>query len=148
MVDLTGNDDYMAAAALDADLVQYLLPQIGRFPEAICFHCEQAAEKMLKSMWEECGVAARRSHDLNDLIGVATERGWVAATIDEIHAAKFLSQYGAKFKYVTLKESEKGEAYEAVASLNAISRMLDRSGFRSVEVDAPGGFLHDDEPRW
>ncbi len=36
----------------------------GSFPNAVCFHCEQAAEKYLM---EECGLKVPKSHQLDTL---------------------------------------------------------------------------------
>jgi HEPN domain-containing protein len=40
----------------------------SRFHDAVCFHCQQSAEKYLKSLIQECGTAPRRTHDLTDLL--------------------------------------------------------------------------------
>jgi len=34
------------------------------FPNAVCFHCQQAAEKYLKALMEECGLGVPKTHDL------------------------------------------------------------------------------------
>src|SRR5690242_20497042 len=36
--------------------------------DAACFHCQQAAEKYLKALLQELGVAVPRTHDLEDLL--------------------------------------------------------------------------------
>lgn len=63
-----------------------------------------------------------------------------------MRAASFLSFYATKFKYIRMKESEKGAAYEAVISLQRVADMLDRSGFASVTVETPARFLRDEPP--
>jgi HEPN domain-containing protein len=146
MVDLSRDEDYIAAAEADVRLVQLLLSKIDEFPEAVCYHCEQAVEKMLKQMFVDQGFMPRKNHDLNDLLGVACEREWVRATKEEVCAASFLSFYATKFKYIRMKESEKGEAYEAVISLQRVADMLDRSGYASVTVETPARFLRDEPP--
>jgi HEPN domain-containing protein len=39
----------------------------GRFHNAVCFHCEQAAEKYLKALMEELGLNVPKTHELVDL---------------------------------------------------------------------------------
>ena len=145
MVDLSREEEYMAAAEADVRLVQHLVADIDVYPEAVCYHCEQAVEKMLKQMWMDNGMMPRRTHDLSDLLGVACERNWITATGDELAAANFLNAYATKFKYIRMRESEHGEALEAVSSLNAIADMLDRNGYKNLAIETPTHFMHDEE---
>ncbi len=39
----------------------------GAFHNAVCFHCQQAAEKFLKALMEEQGLSIPKTHDLDDL---------------------------------------------------------------------------------
>lgn len=142
MVDLEREDSYIEAAKADVELVTHLLPDIGRFPEAVCFHCEQAAEKMLKQMWVDQGFMPRRSHDISDLLGMAIENRWLTATSDDVRAAQFLGQYGTKFKYIRMRESERGEVSEAVVCCNQIASLLRSSGFQSALIETGTHYLH------
>jgi HEPN domain-containing protein len=36
----------------------------GRFHNAVSFHCQQAVEKYLKALMEECGLSVPKTHDL------------------------------------------------------------------------------------
>jgi HEPN domain-containing protein len=36
--------------------------------DQVCFHCQQSAEKYLKALLEELGVAVPKTHDLEDLL--------------------------------------------------------------------------------
>jgi HEPN domain-containing protein len=38
------------------------------FPDQVCFHCQQSAEKYLKALLEELGLSISRTHDLEDLL--------------------------------------------------------------------------------
>ena len=38
------------------------------FHDAVCYHCQQAAEKYLKGLLQERGKTPRKTHDLGDLI--------------------------------------------------------------------------------
>lgn len=144
MVDLNREEEYMAAAEADVKLVQHLVKDIDTYPEAVCYHCEQAVEKMLKQMWMDNGMMPRRTHDLTDLLGVACERGWLVATPDELACANFLNSYATKFKYIRMKESEHGEALEAVICCNTIANMLERNGYKSFLIETPAHFMYDE----
>ncbi len=146
MVDLERADDYLGAAARDCRTVEILLEYIDETPESICFHCEQAAEKMLKQVFIDNGRVPERTHRLEALLDRTIESGWLSADSDEVGATLFLSAYATKFRYVTMREAEKGEALQAVASCNAIADMLSRQGYRSVSIRTSAGFLHDAQP--
>lgn len=36
--------------------------------DAVCFHCQQAAEKYLKALLQELGLVIPKTHDLDDLL--------------------------------------------------------------------------------
>jgi HEPN domain-containing protein len=38
--------------------------------DLVCFHCQQCAEKYLKALLEELGLAVAKTHDLDKLLGV------------------------------------------------------------------------------
>lgn len=40
--------------------------------DGICFHCQQAAEKFLKALLQELGLAIPRTHALEDLLTLLT----------------------------------------------------------------------------
>ena len=44
----------------------------GKFPlhDGVCFHCQQCAEKYLKALLEELGLAIPRTHNLDDLLNL------------------------------------------------------------------------------
>src|SRR5271166_5271914 len=52
-------DDYRVATQLSRNAVPTY--------DAVCFHCQQCAEKYLKAILEEVGVAISKTHDLEQL---------------------------------------------------------------------------------
>jgi HEPN domain-containing protein len=42
--------------------------------EAICFHCQQCAEKYLKALLEEQSVTIPRTHNLKDVLALLTSQ--------------------------------------------------------------------------
>src|SRR5579859_3164726 len=39
-------------------------------PNGVCFHCQQCAEKYLKALLEELGLAIPRTHNLDDVLNL------------------------------------------------------------------------------
>lgn len=62
---------WIAKAESDWSAVEILLASDRRPPEAVCFHCQQFVEKLLKALLTLQGVEAPRTHDLRRLIQVA-----------------------------------------------------------------------------
>jgi HEPN domain-containing protein len=56
----------------EADLAVARLAARQREPmhDAVCFHCQQSAEKYLKALLQESGLRVPRTHELLDLLNV------------------------------------------------------------------------------
>lgn len=83
-------EDYRAAIALSR---QRKIP----LHDAVCFHCQQSAEKYLKARLEEAGVRIPKTHDLEDLLRllIPVEPLWTALA----PALRRLTPYGVKIRY-------------------------------------------------
>ncbi|MBX7209781.1 MAG: HEPN domain-containing protein [Verrucomicrobiaceae bacterium] len=83
-------DDFLAAQALSRQRKTPLR-------DAVCFHCQQSAEKYLKARMEEAGLRIPKTHDLEDLLAllVPFEPLWVALE----PALRRLTPYGVKIRY-------------------------------------------------
>jgi HEPN domain-containing protein len=57
-----GEADYVVATLLSR--------KIPPLHDAVCFHCQQAAEKYLKALLEELGLAVPRTHNLDDVLNL------------------------------------------------------------------------------
>ncbi len=55
---------WAAKAERDWLVAQKLLPEEAFYPDIICFHCQQAAEKFLKALWIHHGIMVQKTHDL------------------------------------------------------------------------------------
>jgi len=55
-------DDFQAAGILSG--------QRGPFQDQVCFHCQQSAEKYLKALLGEKGIAIVKTHDLEDQLSL------------------------------------------------------------------------------
>lgn len=66
-------------------------------PSAVCFHCQQCAEKYLKAILTEHQVAFPRTHDLDVLLDlVPRDTPSVEASRDDL---KFLAPFSVEARY-------------------------------------------------
>ena len=56
----------------DLLLAQDALPNLASYPDLVCYHCQQAAEKYLKALLVYHGLVVRKTHDLEELIDFLT----------------------------------------------------------------------------
>lgn len=69
-------------------------PQLN---DLICFHCQQAAEKYLKALLQELGMAVPRTHDLGDLLDLLLPHD---ATLRPLRRGLlFLTQFAVDYRY-------------------------------------------------
>lgn len=52
----------------DLELAMAMLPYWEKFPDILCYHCQQAAEKQLKALLLHHGQSVKRTHDLEELL--------------------------------------------------------------------------------
>lgn len=82
-------DDLEAAKSLSAP------PKPKR--DAACFHCQQAAEKYLKALLQELGLAVPKTHNLNDLLDLLLPRD---ATLEPLRRGlRSLIRYAVEYRY-------------------------------------------------
>jgi len=60
--------EWVKKAEDDLGVARKLLRGRLRYPDQVCFHCQQAIEKYLKAMLQEAGVAFPKTHDLLQLV--------------------------------------------------------------------------------
>lgn len=128
-------EGFMYAASKDALAVEALF---GADPaahcEAITFHCQQAAEKMLKNVFVQNDVVPPKSHDVGDMLAKSMAAGWIDAGDEELKAAVDLTLYAVMARYETSPDISTGEALKAIKDCNAIASMLDRNGCPFVAI--------------
>jgi len=62
-----------------------------------CFHCQQAAEKYLKALLQEIGVAVPRTHDLDNLVLLAMAHD---PTLRSLRLRlRTLTRYAVEYRY-------------------------------------------------
>jgi HEPN domain-containing protein len=90
----------LARAGEDEALLDAVLGIATVSDSVFGFHCQQAAEKLLKAVLVHAGVAYRRTHDIAELLDVASDSGIeVAPGLD---AATRLTPYAVEQRYEPL----------------------------------------------
>ncbi len=99
--------------------------------DAVCFHCQQSAEKYLKARMHEAGMTIPKSHDLDVLLNLLlpVEPLWSAFR----PGLQNLSDYAVDFRYPG-DQAGKAEARRALADCKAIRREARLSLGLSPEV--------------
>ena len=97
-------------AAQDEALLDQVLGSPEVSDEIIGFHCQQAAEKILKALLSELGVHFRKTHDIGALVSMAAAAG--RALPMEFDDLDRLTPFGAIYRY---------EDYDAPVSLDRVA---------------------------
>jgi len=88
---------YLDKAAEDEALLDEVIDSSRVSDAAIGFHCQQAAEKLLKGLLSHLGVRFRRTHDLKELMDLAADSGMnIPASLMELD---LLTPYAVEFRY-------------------------------------------------
>lgn len=103
--------DYVTANHLDKTL--YPKPM-----EIICYHCQQCAEKYLKTLTEYLGKEIEKTHDLGNLATTISETLEVPQNV-LVSCAK-LTQYGVKIRYPQEFEMSENHVKAAIADMETV----------------------------
>jgi len=97
-------------AAQDEALLDQVLTSGDVSDEIIGFHCQQAAEKILKALLSDLGVRFRKTHEIGALMCLASETGHpLPAQFEDLDA---LTPFGAIYRY---------DDYDAPVSLDRVA---------------------------
>jgi HEPN domain-containing protein len=94
-------------AAQDEALLDEVLTSDQVGDEIIGFHCQQAAEKILKALLSDVGVRFRKTHEIGALMAMLEQAG--QRLPDRFENLDVLTPFGAIYRY---------EDYDAVVSLD------------------------------
>lgn len=112
-------EDWLAHAESDLDLAKIARDRKSVLPEQACFHAQQAAEKSLKAILLFKQVEFPLTHDIEELIELATQNG--LALPKEISEAGSLTPYAAETRYPGhLDEVTPSDVDEAIRLADAI----------------------------
>ncbi len=71
--DETNPLSWVIKADRDLELAEDMLSNWARYPDLICYHCQQSAEKHLKSLLVFHGSRPRKTHDLRELLDLISD---------------------------------------------------------------------------
>ena len=126
--------EWLEFAAMDLDSAQFLLGMRPVPVEIICYHCEQAAEKLLKAVLVAADVEPPKTHDLIQLCKKCAE-------LDEEYEALAdscieLSPYGVQVRYSCPATTERNGGSSERSSEGC--RPVSGASRRSAAALAPG----------
>lgn len=120
----------LGKAAQDESLLDEILTSNRVSDEIIGFHCQQAAEKLMKALLSACGVRYRKTHDIGGLMDLLTEAG--AALPEELQDIDFLTPFGTIYRYEDFAPPVALDRSHARAQLRRLRRWVeDRLGGES-----------------
>jgi hypothetical protein len=103
----------LTKAAQDEYVLDRLLNDPSAPTEVYGFHAQQAAEKLLKAVLSHAGVEYPRTHQLAELLDLATDNHIVLPT--NFEELRYLSPYAIEFRYDVLPgEEQEGLDKQAV----------------------------------
>lgn len=89
--------EWLDFAAMDLESAQFLLDMRPVPVEIICYHCEQAAEKLLKAVLVAADIEPPKTHDLIQLCKKCAEIDSAYEALAD--ACIELSPYGVQVRY-------------------------------------------------
>ena len=88
---------WLAKVEADLAVAERLTPGGGEHAWAVAFHCQQAAEKFLKACLSWWQIEFPKTHDLQQLLGLAGKRD--AALAESLRDVATLTPYGVEARY-------------------------------------------------
>lgn len=136
---------FLYPAYNDIHAIESLVQNIDEHAEVICFHAQQAAEKILKNVFERNGKIPKQTHSLRELLSQAIDEGWLEASFDEVRMASHLQQYAVAVRYSDTPDIQVADALQSIVECNKLSDMIERSGYETIKINVPATFLRDIE---
>lgn len=81
----------------DIEVARSLAALAKPMRDAICFHCQQSAEKYLKALLQENGLVVPKTHDLEDLLDLHLPHDGTLAPLRR--GLLSLTRYAVDFRY-------------------------------------------------
>ena len=90
--------DWLHKGDRDFGLASHASVHTPEYPDLICYHCQQAAEKFLKALVIHHGLPLRKTHDLEDLLDLLSPVE-PTISIDFYENARKINDYGIHIRY-------------------------------------------------
>lgn len=137
---------FLYAASKDIAALEALVDDgIEKHCEIVAFLAQQAAEKMVKSVYTKNGMVPNKTHSVDELLAGAIEQGWLVADETAIDAATNVSMHAVAARYTQMPDINKGEALQAIMNCNVIAAMLENNGYDNIQVNVAAYPLKKDE---
>lgn len=132
------------AASVDVETIDALASLgVANYAESIGYHAQQAAEKLVKSVFEKNDEPFPFTHNISSLLNRAQDLGILYFDDDLLDHASYLSSLISLTRYADAPDFQEGEALEAMRSFTAISRTVSDNGYDSIALasanDEPSG---------
>ena len=102
--------------------------------EVIGFHCQQAAEKMLKALLSDLGAAFHKTHELGALMDTLARSG--APLPREFENLDMLTPFGAVYRYDDYDGSESLNRTETCALLRSLRSWVEGRLYSRANLEA------------
>lgn len=114
--------DWFIKADRDLALVQNVLPKSAAYPDLICYHCQQAAEKYLKALLLYHAQPVKKTHDLEELVDLLTPFE-TSITVDHYNNALKINDYAILTRYpAMISDPSEADVLEAFAAAEFFRR--------------------------
>ena len=112
-------NEWLRFANMDLELAKHTLETMYPAPlEIICYHCQQSAEKFLKSISVALQIEVVKTHDLLKVLDQYRTKIEIPRNIVEIAGA--LTQFATKTRYPQQIELDKAQTRRAIAQAEAV----------------------------
>ena len=114
--------EWLDFAEMDLNAAEYLLDMRPLPVEIICYHCEQAAEKLLKGALVHFNVDPPRTHDLIQLCKLCSDMDARFEALAD--ACVDLTPYGVQVRYPSDLELDESDTHSALRQCRAIYEFI------------------------
>lgn len=99
----------------DEALLDEVLDSTRVSDEVFGFHCQQAAEKLLKAVLAIKGIVYRRTHDINELLGVMHQHNITIPA--ELQDIDLLTPFAVEYRYQEWADTDEALDRHAVREM-------------------------------
>lgn len=114
--------EWLDFAAMDLEAAQFLFDMRPVPVEIICYHCEQAAEKLLKAVLVAADIEPPKTHDLIQLCKKCAELDSAYEVLAD--ACIELSPYGVQVRYPSDLDLNEDDMQYALAMCRRIDKVV------------------------
>lgn len=90
--------DWLRKGDRDFGLATHASTHTLDYPDLICYHCQQAAEKFLKALVVHHGLPLRKTHDLEDLLDLLAPVE-LSISVEFYENARKINDYSVQIRY-------------------------------------------------